>query len=84
MGDHSKTAINTMLNTGTICGVSSNIFMNGFPPKYIPSFSWVGSPQFGQYDYEKAIDAMKAMMKRRAVSISPEYEAMMYKIYKDR
>lgn len=84
MGDHSKTAINTMLNTGTICGVSSNIFMNGFPTKYIPSFSWVGSPQFGQYDYEKAIDAMKAMMKRRDVAISSEYEAMMYKIYKER
>lgn len=84
MGDHSKTAINSMLNTGTICGVSSNIFMNGFPPKYIPSFSWVGSEQFGEYDFGKAVDAMKAMMKRRNMTLSGEYEKMMYQIFKNR
>jgi hypothetical protein len=84
MGDHSKTAINSMLNTGTICGVSSNIFMNGFPPKYIPSFSWVGSAEFGEYDFGKAVDAMKAMMKRRDMTLSGEYEKMMYQIFKNR
>ena len=84
MGDHSKTAINSMLNTGTICGVSSNIFMGGFPPKYIPSFSWVGSAEFGEYQFDKAVDAMKAMMKRRDVALSPDYEKMMYRIFKNR
>lgn len=84
MADHSKTAINTMLNTGTVCGVSSNIFMSGFPPKHIPSFSWVGSTKFGEYDYEKAIDAMRSMMRRRDITLNPEYETMMFKIYKNR
>lgn len=77
MGDHSKTAINTMLNTGTICGVSSNIFMSGFPPKYIPSFSWVGSEEYGVYKFEKAVEAMRAMMKRRDMELSDAYENMM-------
>ncbi|MEX2476982.1 MAG: putative sugar nucleotidyl transferase [Gracilimonas sp.] len=84
MGDHSKTAINTMLNTGTICGVSSNIFMSGFPPKYIPSFSWVGSEEFGVYNFEKAVEAMKAMMKRREIALSDDYEKMMHYHFKNR
>ncbi|MFP8487621.1 putative sugar nucleotidyl transferase [Gracilimonas sp. Q87] len=84
MADHSKTAINSMLNTGTICGVSSNIFISGFPPKYIPSFSWVGSAEYGEYEFEKAIEAMKAMMKRRDVKLSPQYEKMMNQIFRNR
>ncbi len=78
MADHSKTAINTMLNTGTICGVSSNIFMGGFPPKYIPSFAWVGSEDYGIYKFDKAIEAMRAMMKRREIELSDAYKAMMH------
>ncbi|MDZ7808062.1 MAG: hypothetical protein U5K71_13245 [Gracilimonas sp.] len=73
-----------MLNTGTICGVSSNIFMSGFPPKYIPSFSWVGSAEYGEYKFNKAIAAMKAMMKRRDIELSSEYEKMMYRIFRNR
>jgi|AntRauTorcE11897_2_1112592.scaffolds.fasta_scaffold00090_24 UDP-N-acetylglucosamine diphosphorylase/glucosamine-1-phosphate N-acetyltransferase len=84
MGDHSKTAINTMLNTGTICGVSSNIFMSGFPPKYIPSFSWVGSEEYGVYEFDKAVEAMKAMMKRRDIELTEAYKKMMNHHYKKR
>jgi len=84
MADHSKTSINTMLNTGTICGVSSNIFMEGFPPKYIPSFSWVGSENFGEYNFQKAIEAMRAMMRRRDIEVSEGYEKMMHHIFENR
>lgn len=84
MADHSKTSINTMLNTGTMCGVSSNIFMGGFPPKYIPSFSWVGSENFGEYNFQKAIEAMRAMMKRRNIELTKSYENMMYHIFQNR
>lgn len=84
MADHSKTAINTMLNTGTVCGVSSNIFMPGFPPKYVPSFSWVGSLQYEVYDFEKATDAMQAMMKRRDVELTDGYKNMMHHIFDNR
>ena len=83
MGDHSKTAINTQLNTGTIVGVCSNIFHSGFPPKYIPSFSWGGKENFQTYQFEKAIEAMSAMMKRRGVDLTSEYQDMMLKIFKE-
>ena len=77
--DFSKTAINTSLNTGTICGVSSNIFSSGFPPKVIPSFIWLGS-EAQTYDFDKAIEAMKAMMNRRGIELTEGYIGMMHKI----
>ena len=40
MGDYSRCAINTSFNTGTIVGVCCNIFVDGFPPKFIPDFTW--------------------------------------------
>jgi UDP-N-acetylglucosamine diphosphorylase/glucosamine-1-phosphate N-acetyltransferase len=51
MGDHSKTAINTMFNTGTVVGFSCNVYGAGFPPKYIPSFSWGGSESIREYKF---------------------------------
>ncbi|MEQ9264310.1 MAG: putative sugar nucleotidyl transferase [Balneolaceae bacterium] len=84
LADHSKTSINTMLNTGTLCGVSSNLFSSGFPPKYIPSFSWLSDSGVQVYDFEKAIIAMRAMMKRRDVELSQEYYEMMKFIFENR
>jgi UDP-N-acetylglucosamine diphosphorylase/glucosamine-1-phosphate N-acetyltransferase len=81
MGDHSKTAINTQLNTGTLCGVSCNIFSGDFPPKFIPSFSWVGSNVIQPYRIDKALETMVAMMKRRNVELSNEYETLMRDIF---
>lgn len=80
MGDHSKTAINTMMNTGTICGVSCNIFDNGFPPKLIPSFSWLGNGQMQNYKFDKAIETMRTMMHRRNISLNSAYISMMKRI----
>lgn len=72
MGDYSKTSINTMLNTATTIGVFANIFCAGFPPKYIPDFSWGGLYNSPLYDFEKAIDAGNRMMERRGKSITKE------------
>ncbi|SHG23230.1 GlmU family protein [Flagellimonas flava] len=65
MGDHSKTAINTMFNTGTVIGVNSNIYVPGFPRNFIPSFSWGGASGFSTYMPKKAFEAAKVMMARR-------------------
>ncbi|WP_420322926.1 GlmU family protein [Flagellimonas sp.] len=65
MGDHSKTAINTMFNTGTVIGVNSNIYVPGFPRNFIPSFSWGGASGFRTYHTQKAFDTAKVMMARR-------------------
>ena len=77
MGEHTKCSINSMFNTGTVAGTSANIFGSGFPPKYIPSFSW-GGPGVGvqHYDTEKALDTARVVMARRNIGMSAEYEAM--------
>jgi len=68
MGDHSKSGINTMFNTGTVVGMCANIFGGGFPDKFIPSFSW-GSPErgFSEFRMDKAIETAEAMMSRRGI-----------------
>lgn len=81
MADHSKTAINTMLNTGTICGVSSNVFIDYLSPKFIKSFTWLGPEGSELYRFEKAIEVMKSMMKRRDISMSDHYLKMMKHIF---
>lgn len=65
MGDHSKCGINTMFNTGTVVGVSANIFGAGYPRNYIPSFSWGGATGLTLFKFEKAIESIQSMMKRR-------------------
>lgn len=65
MGDHSKCGINTMFNTGTVVGVNANIFGEGFPRNFIPSFSWGGTKGFKVYKIEKAFEVAEKVMKRR-------------------
>lgn len=82
MGDHSKTAINTMFNTGTVVGFSSNVYGAGFPPKYIPSFGWGGSESMKEYKISKAIETAKAVFERRDKSFEKEDEEMFETIFK--
>lgn len=70
MGDHSKCGINTMFNTGTVVGVSCNIYGGGFLQKFIPSFSWGDNQEMVTYKLEKAIDTANRMMARRGKSLS--------------
>jgi len=81
IGDHTKTAINTMFNTGTIVGFSSNIFGSGFPPKYISSFSWGGSENISTYKIKKSIETARIVMERRNLDLLPEEERLFEEIY---
>ncbi len=65
MGDHSKCGINTMFNTGTVVGVSANVFGDGFPRNFIPSFSWGGASGFTTYQLRKAKEVARVVMARR-------------------
>ena len=82
MGDHSKSGINTMFNTGTVVGVSANIFGGGFPPKYIPSFAWGGGDDFDTYDLEKALGTARRVMERRHVPLTPADEAILREVFR--
>ena len=81
MGDHSKTAINTMFNTGTVVGFSSNVFGAGFPPKYISSFGWGGNESMKEYKLVKAMETAKAVFKRRNKTFSNEDENLFKTIF---
>ncbi|REJ82411.1 MAG: glucose-1-phosphate thymidylyltransferase [Bacteroidetes bacterium] len=72
MGDHSKCSINTMFNTGTVVGVSSNIFGTGFPPKFIPSFAWGGSEGFSTYRLNEAMEVAERVYERRGKKLSDD------------
>lgn len=83
MGDHSKCGINTMFNTGTVVGVSANIFGSGFPRNFIPSFSWGGSAGLTTYKTAKAFEVAKVVMARRKMTFDKTHEAILEKIFDD-
>lgn len=81
MGDHSKTSINTMINTGTSIGVNVNLFGTGFPRTFIPSFSWGGSAGFSNYQVDKALDVAERMMQRRNVNLTAAEKKILKSVY---
>lgn len=81
MGDHSKCGINTMFNTGTVVGVSANIFGSGFPATFIPSFSWGGADGITTYQFDKAIEVMPKVLVRRKKQHSQEDEEILKHIF---
>lgn len=84
IGDHTKTGISTMLNSGTIVGIMTNLFGTGFHSKAISSFSWAdASGKTVRYDPDKAINTAKISMGRRNVKMSPVYENYLKFCYKN-
>jgi len=80
-GDHSKCGINTMFNTGTVVGVSANIFGAGFPRNFVPSFSWGGASGFTEYKLETAFEVVERVMARRHVELTETDKAIMKHIF---
>jgi UDP-N-acetylglucosamine diphosphorylase/glucosamine-1-phosphate N-acetyltransferase len=83
MGDHSKCGINTMFNTGTVVGVSANIFGSGYPRNFVPSFSWGGSSGFTTYLTKKAFEVAEVVMSRRHVAFSDEDKAILEHVFEE-
>lgn len=81
MGDHSKSAINTMFNTGSLIGFSCNIFGSGFPDKYVPSFTWGGADSSSDYDLQKAVETAKIVLSRRKINFESEEENLFKRIF---
>lgn len=82
MGDHSKSAINTQFNTGTVVGVSCNVFDSGFPPKWIPNFSWGGAKGFEPYKIEKALRVAEIVVNRRKHELTPAQRELLTSLAK--
>lgn len=83
MGDHSKSGINTMFNTGTVVGVSANIYGAGFPRNFIPSFTWGGPQGTTEYMIKKALDTANRMMQRRGLQVDDVEKTILEKVYAD-
>src|SRR5690606_36705698 len=83
MGDHSEYGIDTMLNTGTVVGVSANIVGSGFPRNFVPSFSWGGSSGFTTYLTKKAFEVAKVVMSRRDMEFTQVDAEILGHIFED-
>jgi len=83
MGDHSKCGINTMFNTGTVVGVSANIFGSGFPRNFVPSFSWGGNSGFTIYLTKKAFEVASVVMARRQIEFTEQDAAIMEHVFNE-
>lgn len=81
MGDHSKCGINTMFNTGTVVGVSANIFGAGFPRNFIPSFAWGGAHGFTVYNFKKACEVAAKVFERRELEFDDEEQSILQHIF---
>ncbi len=81
MGDYSRTAINTAINTGTVIGVCCNVFGSGLTPKYISNFSW-GSEGVKRYEFEKAIKDIEGWKKLKAHTLADNEKSILTYIFK--
>jgi len=81
MGDHSKCGINTMFNTGSVVGVSANIYGAGFPQNFIPSFAWGGADGFTTYKLDKAMETADRVYERRNLPFDKKEKDIMTKVF---
>ena len=83
MGDHSKCGINTMFNTGTVVGVSVNIFGSGFPRNFVPSFSWGGASGYTEYKTNKVFEVAGVVLKRRNLVFDEKDQKILAHIFEE-
>tara|TARA_B110000240_G_scaffold111457_1_gene125189 strand:+ start:210 stop:1385 length:1176 start_codon:yes stop_codon:yes gene_type:complete len=83
MGDHSKCGINTMFNTGTVVGVSVNIFGSGFPRNFIPSYSWGGAAGFTTFQMNKVCEVATAIMQRRSLVFDDKEKKILEHVFEE-
>ena len=83
MGDHSKCSINTMFNTGTVIGVSVNLFGSGFPRNFVPSYSWGGAAGFTTFQMKKVSEVTTEVMKRKNLLLDEKDQKILDYIFEE-
>jgi len=83
MGDHAKTAIGTLFNTGTSVGFASNIFGGGMPPKFVSNFVWGGQADCPVYAEDKAVQTATTVMSRRGCQFTPAHRDLFQSLSRD-
>ncbi|THH41124.1 GlmU family protein [Neolewinella litorea] len=83
LADHAKVGINTMFTTGSVVGFSANVFGAGFPPGFLPSFTWGGAEGLQTYRIDKAIATAERMMERRGVTFTERDRKLFERVFAD-
>ncbi|ETZ21079.1 putative sugar nucleotidyl transferase [Pedobacter sp. V48] len=83
MADHAKCGINTMFNTGTVAGVSANIFGPGFPRNFIPDFAWGGAQGFDVYSLNKMFETAAKVYERRNLEFNKIEQDILTQVFED-
>lgn len=83
MGDHAKTGINTMLNTGTVIGVGANVFGAGYPRNFLPSFCWGGAQGLETFRFDKFSQTAGRVMERRKLAFDEAEERIMKAVFEE-
>lgn len=81
MADHAKCGINTMFNTGTVVGVGANVFGDGFPRNFVPSFAWGGAAGFSTFQFRKFEEVADKVMERRGLSFDETEKSILQKVF---
>jgi hypothetical protein len=83
MGDHVKTGIGTMVNTGTVIGAGSNVFGGLMPPAVVPPFSWGSGTDLRDYRFDKLLESVERSMERRKQSLSPGMRRILQQAWRE-
>jgi len=83
LGDHVKTGIGTVLNTGTVVGPGSNLFGGRMPPAFVPPFSWGEGADLTEYRLDKFLDSAERAMARRNIPLTPGMRAVLERAWAD-
>ena len=83
LGDHVRTGIGTLLDTGTVVGAGSNLFGDRIPPKSVPPFAWGSGTDPAEYDIDRFLETAAVVMRRRGVTLAPEMRKLYRRAYRD-
>jgi len=83
LGDHVKTGIGMMLNTGTVIGAGSMIYGSAMPPKRVPPFVWGTGDDWVSYRFDKFVETARTVMSRRRIELDPANEEVLRRAWQD-
>lgn len=83
LGDHAKTGIGMMLNTGTVMGAGAMIYGSAMPPKRVPPFVWGTGDDWVSYRFDKFVETARTVMSRRDVELDSANEEVLRRAWQE-
>lgn len=83
LGDHVRTGIGTLLNTGTVIGAGSNVFGGAMPPAWVPPFRWGTGRELVDYDISRFLETARTAMGRRGRTLDDGTERLLRRVWEE-